>query len=380
MRGNGFSETEARPEDLEFVVKLVQEASSPPAFSESSESLRSKGSEKTSADNKATRAKVAESNLLDRLDQLFVKHHKGLIAAIQKDREEKEKKNWKKLSSLLDSKISFIQESISTSVAPTVTDSVTSKMFPAIDRQFDSLKSDLLPKVSKSQIKVTAFESPVLRSAIEAAVQNRVQHAVKTAFQSSLCPAFEQSMMEVRRQSSSYISSLPIGQENGRLQLAIKAQSEELVNLQKEISRLVELLYESSEEEKSVSLKDLLAEGKFSEAFTRVLDLGDIQVVCDVCRVTEPKLWEIIPTLSNAAVLSLVQQLSLDLSSDVQLKLNWMAACILNLKTDDPSLAPYIPRVLGQVEHNLSSFKSSFDPSQTQAASMVLAVISKYLV
>jgi hypothetical protein len=127
-------------------------------------------------------------------------------------------------------------------------------------------------------------------------------------------------------------------------------------------------------------LKDLLAEGKFSEAFTRVLDLGDIQVVCDVCRVTEPKLWEIIPTLSNAAVLSLVQQLSLDLSSDVQLKLNWMAACILNLKTDDPSLAPYIPRVLGQVEHNLSSFKSSFDPSQTQAASMVLAVISKYLV
>jgi hypothetical protein len=55
-------------------------------------------------------------------------------------------------------------------------------------------------------------------------------------------------MMEVRRQSSSYISSLPIGQENGRLQLAIKAQSEELVNLQKEISRLVELLYESSEE------------------------------------------------------------------------------------------------------------------------------------
>jgi hypothetical protein len=164
MRGNGFSETEARPEDLEFVVKLVQEASSPPAFSESSESLRSKGSEKTSADNKATRAKVAESNLLDRLDQLFVKHHKGLIAAIQKDREEKEKKNWKKLSSLLDSKISFIQESISTSVAPTVTDSVTSKMFPAIDRQFDSLKSDLLPKVEDLFIRFLFVRFLSLRS------------------------------------------------------------------------------------------------------------------------------------------------------------------------------------------------------------------------
>eukprot|EP00897_Mesotaenium_endlicherianum_P006821 jgi/Mesen1/6167/ME000317S05295 len=98
-------------------------------------------------------------------------------------------------------------------------------------------------------------------------------------------------------------------------------------------------------------LSRLVAERRYEEAFTRALQLSDVAIVWWLCQQVErePLFAGGPEALSQGVVLSLVHQLSYDLSVDKLPKLLWLRSGTLCLNPSHPHVAPHARPVLEQV-------------------------------
>ncbi len=98
----------------------------------------------------------------------------------------------------------------------------------------------------------------------------------------------------------------------------------------------------------TVLVKDALKSRDFQTAFTVALSSSNLQLVNFLLINTNTSDIFVNGTssLSHAVLLSLMQQLSLDLSKDTRSKLNWIQESLLALNMHDPEIKDYVAEVL----------------------------------
>lgn len=108
-------------------------------------------------------------------------------------------------------------------------------------------------------------------------------------------------------------------------------------------------------------LNTLLSSHAYESAFVKALSCSDLTVVMNLCGKLNPK--DIFSAredgtlpLSPPVVISLVQQLSVDTSTNVDLKLAWLREALFALPTTDPDIVHHVPSVLAQLVRNLEEF------------------------
>lgn len=104
-------------------------------------------------------------------------------------------------------------------------------------------------------------------------------------------------------------------------------------------------------------LRALLAAGKYEKAFSRALSLQDVGTVGWLaCQVDAASVLSREPcALSQMVLLSLVQQLSADLTTNLSTKLTWIREAAMLINPHDPVLARHVRPVLESVHAALQA-------------------------
>jgi septum formation topological specificity factor MinE len=126
-------------------------------------------------------------------------------------------------------------------------------------------------------------------------------------------------------------------------------------------------------------LEMLVVEDRMDEAFTQALNPCRVELVVWLCRLVDKDMWTIQSKLSGAVLISLLQQLSLQLQEDTSLKLAWISCALLGINRVDVGVAPHVPGILDMVYRNVEATKDQLDiPLQNQAA-MITHLIKQAL-
>jgi len=107
----------------------------------------------------------------------------------------------------------------------------------------------------------------------------------------------------------------------------------------------------------------LVDNGAIEEAFTKALGLSSVELVSWVCSKVEPNRDNIFAAspapLSQGVLLSLMQQLSCDLSEEAPLKLAWIRDACLAVDPSDQMLSHHMRPILESVFTGLHEASTS---------------------
>lgn len=116
-----------------------------------------------------------------------------------------------------------------------------------------------------------------------------------------------------------------------------------------------------------------------NDAFTEALNSELLDLVVWLCQNLEKDMWTFQGKLTGAVMLSLVQQLSLKLENDTNLKLNWISLALLSLKKSDETISNHIPNILKMAHQNIEVAYDSLNPTSQNQANMILLLIKQVL-
>jgi len=108
-------------------------------------------------------------------------------------------------------------------------------------------------------------------------------------------------------------------------------------------------------------LRRMVQRGQYNEAFTKALMASDLPVVIDLLEmVDQSKIFLAAggSTLEQNIILSLIQQLSVDLKPKAELKFMFLRDALMALDNRAPS-ASHIPRTLAQLQHKIQDYLSN---------------------
>ena len=102
----------------------------------------------------------------------------------------------------------------------------------------------------------------------------------------------------------------------------------------------------------------LLRQGQLNTAFQIALSASDLNLVMFVCEAVDPsQVFTQVPCpLKQPVLLSLIQQLSADLTANTQLKHKYLEEAVMNLETSSPLTREHMPGVLGNLVIKLQEF------------------------
>uniref|UniRef100_A0A8D0GBJ2 Enhancer of mRNA-decapping protein 4 n=1 Tax=Sphenodon punctatus TaxID=8508 RepID=A0A8D0GBJ2_SPHPU len=102
----------------------------------------------------------------------------------------------------------------------------------------------------------------------------------------------------------------------------------------------------------------LLQQGHLNQAFQQALTAADLNLVLYVCETVDPQqvFGQHPCPLSQPVLLSLIQQLSSDLGSRTELKLNYLEEAVMHLDHSDPITRDHMGSVMNQVRQKLFQF------------------------
>jgi hypothetical protein len=115
------------------------------------------------------------------------------------------------------------------------------------------------------------------------------------------------------------------------------------------------------EENLRQQIKRMVERGLYNEAFTKALMASDVPVVVDLMNMVDQN--KIFPdsgtgcALEQNIILSLIQQLSVDLKQDSAIKYRYLQDAVLSLDVRHQS-AEHIPNVLNQLQTRIGEFIS----------------------
>ncbi|KAK4023828.1 hypothetical protein OUZ56_009226 [Daphnia magna] len=109
--------------------------------------------------------------------------------------------------------------------------------------------------------------------------------------------------------------------------------------------------------ELQIQLKHMIHEGRLFEAFQRALYMNDLSMVMFVCaRVDAQKLFSVHPCVFPPQILlALIQQLSADLGTSTELKLEYLQEAVMAVNFRDPQIKEHAPKVMPQLVANLQA-------------------------
>jgi len=105
-------------------------------------------------------------------------------------------------------------------------------------------------------------------------------------------------------------------------------------------------------------IQGFVQSGEINEAFQMALSASSLELVvftCDLLNTTQVFSSEVCP-LSQRVLLSLIQQLAVDLSERTELKHNYLHEALVHLDREDPTIQVHSKAVLQQVSQSLQSY------------------------
>uniref|UniRef100_A0A8C8VFN4 Enhancer of mRNA-decapping protein 4 n=1 Tax=Pelusios castaneus TaxID=367368 RepID=A0A8C8VFN4_9SAUR len=114
----------------------------------------------------------------------------------------------------------------------------------------------------------------------------------------------------------------------------------------------------------------LLQQGRLNQAFQQALTAADLNLVLYVCETVDPQqvFGQHPCPLSQPVLLSLIQQLSSDLGTRTELKLNYLEEAVMHLDHSDPITRDHMGSVMNQVRQKLFQFLQA-EPHNTLSKS-----------
>ncbi|XP_004913558.1 enhancer of mRNA-decapping protein 4 isoform X2 [Xenopus tropicalis] len=102
----------------------------------------------------------------------------------------------------------------------------------------------------------------------------------------------------------------------------------------------------------------LMQQGQINKAFQQALTASDLNLILYVCETVDPQqvFGQHPCPLSQPVLLSLIQQLSFDLGSRTEIKLNYLEEAVMHLDHSDPVTRDHMGTVLNQVRQKLFQF------------------------
>lgn len=122
-------------------------------------------------------------------------------------------------------------------------------------------------------------------------------------------------------------------------------------------------------------LQTLISQGQFNTAFKQALSASDLGLVVFVCeRVNPQQVFNMTPCpLSQDVLLSLVNQLSHDLSTFTDLKMKYLEEAVMNFDASHPVTREHMRTVLQGFQCNLTTYLST-NPNHKKVKMLLMAV------
>lgn len=122
-------------------------------------------------------------------------------------------------------------------------------------------------------------------------------------------------------------------------------------------------------------VQGLVTQGQFNTAFKQALSASDLSLVMFVCeRVNPQQVFNMTPCpLSQDVLLSLVNQLSHDLSTFTDLKLKYLEEAIMNLDSSHPVTREHMRSVLQGFQRNMNMYLMA-NPNNKKVKMLLMAV------
>ncbi|KAM9301724.1 enhancer of mRNA-decapping protein 4 [Gastrophryne carolinensis] len=126
----------------------------------------------------------------------------------------------------------------------------------------------------------------------------------------------------------------------------------------------------------------LLQQGHLNQAFQQALTASDLNLILYVCKtVDSQQVFGQHPCpLTQPVLLSLIQQLSFDLGTQTELKLNYLEEAVLHLDHSDPVTRDHIDSVMTQVRQKLFQFSQLESRGTLQKSARRLIIMLQGLV
>lgn len=127
-------------------------------------------------------------------------------------------------------------------------------------------------------------------------------------------------------------------------------------------------------------IRQLLQQGQINAAFQQALTAADLNLVIFTCETANPnQVFGQIPCpLQQPVLLSLIQQLSGDISTHTDLKLKYLEEAVMNLDTKDTRTQQHLPSILGSLHHKLTNFIQN-NPSNRFSRHKILLLATQSL-
>jgi len=125
------------------------------------------------------------------------------------------------------------------------------------------------------------------------------------------------------------------------------------------------------------NIQSLIQAGSLNDAFQTALSSNDLPLVvftCELLNTTQVFNSATCP-LSQSVLLSLIQQLSVDLGEKTEVKHAYLHEALVNLDPENPTTKVHIRTVLGQLEHSLKKYIQA-NPNSKMTRNMKILVMA----
>eukprot|EP01018_Ginkgo_biloba_P006544 Gb_36346 [translate_table: standard] len=390
--------------------------------------------------------KRMEAALGQRMEKLLKAQIDAMWARIQEENAKRERAE-RQLTALLSNSLNkelpatlerLLKKEITTlgpAVARLVTPSVEKTISIAINEAFQKGVSDkALPMLEKSiGSKLESLVSRQIQTQFQSSGKQVLQDALRSCFEASVIPAFDQSCRAMfeqvdsafqkgmaehtaasQQQFSTSHTALAATLQDTVASASSLAQSlkGELADGQRKLLALAESAGPGSARmaafttkpsngglgglpEKAISLEHLeasldptkelsrlVSEHKYEEAFNKALQMSDVSIVLWLCSQVDYKsLFSMVPfPLSQGVLLSLVQQLGFDLEKDTADKLVWIREASSVLNPNDLMLARHMRGILTHLYQNLHrQMLTNNSGAEANSIRLVLHVVNSLL-
>ncbi|CAK9148903.1 unnamed protein product [Ilex paraguariensis] len=314
---------------------------------------------------------------------------------------------------------------VARTIAPTIEKTISTAIADAFQRGVGDKTVNLLEKSVNTKLEATVARQ--IQTQFQTSGKQALQEALKSSLESSVIPAFEMScnalfeqvdatfqkgMVEhtsvAQQQFDSTHSSLALALRDALNSASSMTQSlsGELADGQRKLlalavaganSKAVNPLVSQLSNGSLGGLQDkieapldptrelsrLISECKYDEAFTAALHRSDVSIVSWLC--SQVDLQRILSTnplpLSQGVLLSLLQQLSCDISKDTPRKLSWMRDTVVAINPSDPIVAMHVRPIFEQVYQILNHHLSlpTATSGEVSSARVVIHIINSML-
>ena len=255
----------------------------------------------------------------------------------------------------------------------------------------------ILPKEIMGAVKTSLDKQ--LSGAVQQGLTKSIQESFKHSFTKQIVPAFESACQTMFRQLDDSLTrgiqehvdgshkSLehPVQLANALQKSLDSAQtlvdnlshSQQPFSGEAAMSSSTSALHSPKHQDPKQELQNLIRMGKFNEAFSKVLSLQDLNLLSWLCSIVDaPSTLAISPpVLSQMVLLSLLQQLSEDLSHGTKTKLQWIREVALAINPGEQSIRAHIKPVLEQVASALHTNLPRLSPADASSCKLTLHVV-----